>query len=341
MKEVSCRAFGLALDGLKARGIPPEKLVNGLPTTLEVLSDEKERVDWDLFVRVLERLEELLGGSQALVELGRDHFHSSSSFGFMRRVARVFVRPRDLYWMGTNWFGRSLFTNVEGTFEDLPDGRVRETLRIAEGYRDCPQLFYVMCGGLSSAPRLLERPDAAVKMALRAGRAVYTITPPAHARFRGQPLSMLTSRYAAWGLIETLSQEQQELNRSLAEMNEQLQEALSSLEELRKATVIGREIATHAEPADLAQDLEKALSQHVPNRGLALSLETGDRREILLDRRPQDGQLPTRSFELVNGARRVGRLEIWDAGPEGPPDLLDELIPWIALGLDNARSSRT
>jgi hypothetical protein len=340
MMEVSCRAFGLAFDGLKAKGIPIEKLVNGLPIGREVLEDENQRVDWDLFVRVCERLEELLGGPKALVALGRENFHSSSSFGFMRKVASVFMRPRDLYWMGTNWFGRSLFTNVDGSFEDLDDGRVRETLKIADGYRDCPQLFHIMRGGLVSAPRLLNHPDAEVEMELGPGQAVYTITPPGQARFRSSPVAMLTSRYAAWGLIDAMSHEQRELNRNLAEMNGELHEAVGILEELRKATVVGREIATHVHPGDFAQALEKALGQHIPNRGVALWIEPIDGESTnLLYTRLEGSEAPTRTYQLANGPRRVGRLEIWDSERKLEPDLLDELLPWIALGLDNVRAN--
>jgi hypothetical protein len=35
----------------------------------------------------------------------------------------------------------------------------------------------------------------------------------------------------------------------------------------------------------------------------------------------------------------VGRLEIWDSERKLEPDLLDELLPWIALGLDNVRAN--
>lgn len=341
MKEVSCRAFGLAFDGLEANGIPFQRLVNGLPTTLEVLQDPKQRVDWDLFARVCERLEELLDGPQGLLKLGRENFHSSSSFGFMRKVAGVFVRPRDLYWMGTNWFGRSLFTNVDGTFEDLPDGRVREVLRIEDGYTDCPQLFHIMLGGLVAAPRLLGQGEAQVRMQLGPRRAVYTIKPPGPSRFPIRPFVLFKSRYASWQLIDTLSHEQRELNRSLADMNEDLEAAVTSLDELNKASVIGREIATHVVPGDFAEALEKALAQHAPNCGIALWLEPQDGGDAtnLLRTSPERSGSPTRTFQLVNGPRRVGRLEVWDDPGQLQPDLLDELIPWIALGLDNARAN--
>lgn len=341
MEEVSCRVFGMAFDGLKTQDIPFEQLVEGMPTSLEVLQDPKQRVDWEVFVRIVERLEVLLGGPAALVELGQQNFHNSPGFRFMRKVARVFVRPRDLYWMGTTWFGRSLFSTLQDSFDDLPDGRVREVVRISEQHRDCPQLFHIMRGALMAAPRLLKHPDAVVDMELEPRQATYTITPPGQARFQSSPLKALTSRYSAWELMEAMSEQQVELNRSHAELAETLEELARRTETLRRINELGRELGRHVEPAELAQELEKTLAQHLPNSGIALWVEPidGGLPELLCRQTHADGP-PAVSYELRNGDRLVGRLDIWGSDPadERSKELLEDLTPWITLGLDNARA---
>ncbi|MDH3213387.1 MAG: hypothetical protein OEM05_12965 [Myxococcales bacterium] len=342
MNEVSCRVFGMVFDGLTRREIPHERLVEGLPVTLEMLRGFRKRVDWDVFVQLNERLEELCGGPEDLFQLGHDQLRESSSFAFMRPVARVFRRPRDLYWMGTVWFGRSLFSILEDEFEDLPDKRIREVIRIPAGYRDCPQLFHILHGVLTATPQLLRYMDAQVEMELTPRQATYEITPPARERFARRTIASLTSRYAAWGLVGAMSDQQDELKESYQELSAAREQIAAQAEQLQLIHAIGRELSEHVELDAFTRTVAEVFEKHLPDRRIALWLQPlGAETEALLHKGAGMSGPPARSHPLLTGKGTVGRLEVW--GGESDSDarrdeLLEGLIPWIALALDNARS---
>jgi hypothetical protein len=339
MNEVSSMAFGMVFDGLTRRGIPADALVAGLPVSLEELRGFRKRVDWDLFVRLNERLEELCGGPSGLFQLGHDHFQRSSTFDFMRQVARVFRRPRDLYWMGTTWFGRSLFSIVEGEFRDLPDKRIQEVIRIPEEYRDCPQLFHIMHGSLTSAPNLLRYPDARVEMDLSPRQATYLITPPQRERFARPRISKLTSRFAAWDLIEVMSKQQDELKESVQDLNASRDDFI---EQLSLVQEIGHELSRQMGLDELTRSLANLFEKHLPDWRVALwhqPIDAGE--EVLLFAAPGSSDRPPRGYPLRPARGVVGRLDVWPS--ESVVDarrgeLLEGLVPWIALALDGARS---
>ncbi len=338
MKEVSCRALGVFFDGLTKRGIPHEQLVEGLPVTLDQLTGFGQRIDWDLFVQLCERMEEIVGGPEGLFALGHDQFQGSSTFGFMRRVARVFRRPRDLYWMGTVWFGRALFSILDDDFKDLPDKRIREVIRIPPPHRDCPQLFHLMHGSLTAAPSLLRYPDAEVKMDLTPRQAVYWITPPEREKFARSRIAKLTSRYGAWELIESLSSQQDELKANIQAVSAAHAEVS---EQLKLVRVIGEELCEQIGVEEVSRALAGVFEKHLPEWRLALVVQAPDAAEETLLQAAQVSGPPTHSFPLRTARGAIGRLDAWSGESGTDPqrvELLEGLVPWIALALDGARA---
>ncbi len=338
MNEVSCLYFGGVFDGLTVRGIPHERLVDGLPVSLDTLRGFRKRVDWDLFVQLNERLEELCGGPEELFALGRNHLRSASSFGFMRLVARVFRRPRDLYWMGTVWFGRSLFSNLEDEFEDLPDGRIREVVRIPAAYRDCPQMFHLTHGVLTAVPKLLRHPEADVEMKLDDREATYFIRPPAQERFARRKLAALTSRFSAWELVEAMSEQQEELKQSYRELGAAREQVVAQARQLQLVHQLGEELSAHVGVDALTDGLADVFARHLPDHRIALWLRSREGEDETLLRPAAASAPPDRTYPLKTGSGPVGRLEVWGGQVSDRDELLEGLVPWIALALDNARS---
>ena len=332
----------MVFDGLTRMEIPHERLVEGLPVTLDTLRGSRNRIDWDLFVQLSERVEELCDGPKGLFQLGHDQFRSSPSFGFMRTVARVFRRPRDLYWMGTVWFGRSLFSILEDEFEDLPEKRIREVIRIPDRYRDCPQLFHIMHGVLTATPQLLRYTDAQVEMDLIPRQATYVITPPARERFASRTIASLTSRYAAWGLIGAMSEQQDELKESYQALSDAREQVAAQAEQLQLTHRIGQELGEHVELDEFTRALATVFEEHLPDRRIALwlqPLDTGD--ETLLHKGAGMSGPSAQTYPLQTGKGKVGRLEVWGGESDtekSRDEMLQGLVPWIALALDNARS---
>jgi signal transduction histidine kinase len=320
-----------------------EVLVADLPVSVQELRDGRNRVSWEVFAIILERFEEICGGPQALEAVGYRH-QESPAFAFIGRVARLLISAREVYWMGTLWFGRSLFSIVVDRFEELPGGQVRETLEIPKGYRDSPQFFRGMRGALRAAPHLLGQPDAEVQMELSPHRAVYTITPPPPLTLWARWKRGARAVFAARGTIEELSAQQEQLRRSNEELrvaNEQVVDQAAQLEQINR---LGRELTEQIELEAVSDAVVELLQVFHPSRGYALWLHDLSNGGFRLLRRA-GGEAPqvVRTLDLQAAGRLVGRLDEWDRESRGPrptdrPEILQELLPWIAIALDNARA---
>ncbi len=235
INDVSCRAFGPALVAMEHRGIPLEALVEGLPVSASHLSATRNRVSWDVLVEVADRLVTLLGSAHALEEAYHDNFGVPKR-GLAPRVVGLLFSPRDIYWAGTHWFGPSLFSIIEGRFEDLPGGGVRQTLTIPEQFADCPNLFQFMRGGLRAAPSILGLPDAEVKLETFPRKAVYTIE--FENRRRSVRSFFRRSTEQPDPIVEALIEQQSELHTAFEELREAkhcIEEQAACLDEANRA----------------------------------------------------------------------------------------------------------
>jgi signal transduction histidine kinase/CheY-like chemotaxis protein len=314
-----------------------------LPVSVQELRDGRNRVSWEVFAIVLERFEEMCGGPEALEAVGYRH-QESPAFAFIGRVARLLFSARDLYWMGTLWFGRSLFSIVVDRFEELPGGQVRETLEIPQGYRDSSQFFRCMRGALRAAPHLLGQPDAEVQMELSTHRAVYTITPPPPLTLWARCRRGARAVFDAHATIEELSAQQEQLRRSNEELRAANEQVAAQATRLERINQLGRELTEQIELEAVSDSIVELLQVFQPSRGYALWLhDLGSGQFRLLRRVGGKGPEVLRKLDLQAAGRLVGRLDEWDRASGGPrpadrPEILQELLPWIAIALDNARA---
>jgi PAS domain S-box-containing protein len=204
---------------MRDRNIPEAELVSGLPVTVAELRDTGNRIPWNLFVDLLERTEALCGEPEALEKIAGSIF-DSPTFDFLRRIARLFVSSRDIYWMGSKWFGHSIFWSVDDRFEQLPDGRLRETVTLRPGYRDSPAFFRLLLGAIRAAPRYVGQGDAVVTMELSPRQAVYEIEPPPAPAWWARLPRRFASLVASRGAIEELRAEQEQLKASFWKLKE-------------------------------------------------------------------------------------------------------------------------
>ncbi|MFO0610601.1 MAG: ATP-binding protein [Polyangiales bacterium] len=174
MNEVSGNSLGLSIQAAAQHGLPVEAIFEGLSIAPDAIP---ERVDWDTFRTVNERLGRLCGDRVPLDELGALLF----TVPRMQRVlaaVQLVASPRMLFWAGHMWATPSAFRPVDCTFEDLDGGRVRLGARIREPYPDSPEFFAITRGVYRALPRLLGLPDAQVSLELQPRAAVYTVDLP-------------------------------------------------------------------------------------------------------------------------------------------------------------------
>lgn len=338
MSEVSCRACKPLVESVRSAGHSPEALVAGLPFDVDDLADPSNRICWDDFTRVLERSALCLGGIDQLEEVAR---RFSRTMAVVSALASSFVSMRSVYHLGAKWYGRSLFTNTLARCENLPDGRVRQTVEILPPHRDSEEFFRALLGALSGAPAVLGLPNAPVEMRREPRRAEYLITLPralgpwARARRR---FSTRRNFREAVAELEAYQQQLESSFRSTAKANAELAEKSRQLEMLN---TLGHELVRRVDVAELAECVLKVVESQFLFRGVAFHLMPPGRSELELLRR--DGETsgaPSQSHPLERGNRLLGRLDLWESEGVPPlaPELLHELLPWIALALDNALS---
>jgi PAS domain S-box-containing protein len=339
MNEVSCRALDIFFHALRERDIDPERLVEGLPVSLDDL--RRDRIDWDLHVTLLERLELLCGGPDSLEAIGASVF-DSSALRAVRAISFFFGNVRQLYWMGCRWVGPSFFSNIRYAYRELADGRVELSLELSPESRPCPQLFSVTAGTLRATPRLMGlREDADLDVSYSSHRAVYRIRPPRSLSFFSLLRRVTKMPFAAWTAIEELGAIQAGLNESIDP-----RPAPSVAEKTRPDTVdtvdqLGRELLRVLDSERLPDQLLGFLIKRFHWKGASLWMTgANDEQLVFYGRVGSTLGKPTSAHRLAISDRSIGRLDVWEderRDREGEWELIEKLMPWIAVTVQNAQ----
>jgi len=247
--EVSASLCSQLLDALEGRGLSRSELLQGLSLSEEDLKRPRGRISWTVFVAILDRAAERLGGPEALEEVGAEHARRPV-FRWFPAVARAAMSPRDLYWLG-RWYGQSVFRNV--SCWNQPVGRigVHQQLEIQAADADCPAFFHLMRGALRTIPCFLGLREARVDMALTPRRALFTITPPASRSMLARVFQKLRfSGAAVREMVDELAQQHEELLETYRELNaayedlqaqaERRRQMESELQQAQRLEAVGR-----------------------------------------------------------------------------------------------------
>ena len=176
MNEVAC-VFRPLVEEVRARRIPPEKLLHGIPVTLEELGNPRRRISWDDFAELAQRCSELLG-PDAFEEIAARSAEAALPRPLRWLLARV-GSVHSAYRISPFW-GPRVFRATRSACEVLPDGRVRELIEILPEYRESPEFFRGVRGLLRATPRLFGQPDARVELESdgRRGEFLIELEPP-------------------------------------------------------------------------------------------------------------------------------------------------------------------
>jgi signal transduction histidine kinase len=227
MTEVAAWSCKNLIEAVEAAGVDPEVLVEGLSVSIDQIRQRLSRLPWEDYAVIVERTAEIIGGPDQLADACAN-FGREPPIGIFRMLAGTFVTSRQLYVLGAKWLGPSAYLHTRARIEELPDGRLQQTVEILPQFRECEMFFHGLRGVLRTSTRMLGQPDAHLEYAIEPRRAVYTIDPPkesAWAYFR-------RPRVRAEDVAEAL----RELGATQSELQDSLEEARRTGESLRAQT---------------------------------------------------------------------------------------------------------
>ena len=342
MSDVTCACCAPLVAEVRARGLAPESLVEGLGIALADLEDPRKRIPWDPFTVFARRAAELLGGPEQIEEIAA----RSTAQAVPALVKRLLPRlgsARPVYLLGARWWGPWVFRGTRATCEELADGRLREVVEILPGYAECPLFFEGLRGVLRVMPQLFGQPEAVVELHHDGRRGEFLITPPPAKRRLWHLFRRRASVAALPGDLEELGFHQEQLREGLQRIRRVgllLDEKSRRLDTLRR---LGRELSRWHAEGELAGAVIRLLEEQFPVRGIRLCARQrhGEGFVELAASGDRSGA-PSGTHALEAAGRTVGRLELWVREVEGPgPEddaALRELLPWIGVALDNVRS---
>ncbi len=341
MKEVSCKALWLWFEVAKQRGIDPARYVEGLPVSLEHIADSSNRVDWDVFCALVERLESLVGGPQELESVSQV-FSQAPSVKGVRSVLGLVTSPRAMYWAVHRWFGHAMFTIVESSFKDIGPNEIEMQLKIPEGFRASPGFMRMNAGVFRANPRALDLPDASVEFTLGERIGTYRIRLPLSMTLVARVKRALLMFFAAGAAFKELGSQQDEIKQKYFELHQ----VNRALEKERNTVQLLLEVSQAAYEARTLEQVV-ASTTHELSRRLALT-----RVETIVDA-TQDGVsvrastsfganvdgMTLRELPIRHGDRTLGLVRVGIAGRVLTDDenrLLERVIEVIANAVDNA-----
>jgi len=349
LNGVSGHALRSVIDSARRSGISIELLSADLGLDLASFGTPSKRVPWEIFARILDRLAKELGGPDELRRFSEAGL-AAGSIGILGSIGRVLASPRDVYSVGARWMGPSLFPMIRADMWDGADGILVQRLTLAPGHRDCPALFHIFHGALIALPRAWGHGPSEVSLELSAGSATYLIRTSSSRRgLLSRTIRGIRARFAFPAMVRELEDQQAAIDASYRELREAHARISIQATDLARVDSIGRELSKDVDLDRVLDGLVRILDEDLQVEGVELWLID----EIVDDAGQPDGPAPMRRVRqhgvtagfqlrrhgLYSAGRLLGELVVYrPRGPE-PGDatqILDLLIPWIALALDNA-----
>ena len=228
---------------LQAVGLDLQPVVEGLPFDLDFLGDERGWVEWNHFLIVLERLEAVVGEErlgELLAAISQDPLGRGLRASLSFAVSRV-----QLYKLMVRWLGPALYPVHRARLNRLSRDRLVITLEVPEHYRSSEAFFRTTRSAFRFVSRVQGQPDSLVDADIKSHKATYRVyLPPSNGVVSrlGRVLQLFTGARSA---IETLAEQQAELQLSYRALSDSY-DALRLREKLLEAEIEERRRAEAA-----------------------------------------------------------------------------------------------
>ncbi len=355
MSGVSGHALRSVVDGARRSGVSIARISEDLGLDVAVLANQARTIPWEIFARIIDCLAKEIGGPEELRRFSEAQL-AAGSLGIFRSIGRVLASPRDVYSVGARWMGPSLFPMIRADMWDGADGVLIQRLTLEPGHRDCPALFHILHGALIALPRAWGHGPSEVTLELAPGRATYAIHASSTRRgLLSRLIRAVRARFAFPTMLRELEDQQLAIDASYRELREAHTRISNQATDLARVDSIGRELSKDVDLDRVLDLLIRILRDDLHFSGAELWLfdvrKAGAELPIpsppllrQMRRMRQDGITdgsPHRRHVLESAGRRLGELIVYldrDREPDrvDATPILELLVPWIALAIDNA-----
>jgi DNA-binding CsgD family transcriptional regulator len=308
-------------------GLALEPLVEGLPFDVASI-DHMRNVSWDDYCTVVERFEDACGGPEGHVATTAKH-HRAILAPELRRLMSAIISPEALLGLVIRTLCPHSFPTVDFDYARRPDGRFVVSGHLRATARPCEAWFRGSVPYMQHITEHLGLPPSEVEILELTDRSLVFLI--------RLPRSRTVVARAENGARTAFSASLRVMRHFAAEARQRSVELLATRASLDDIGALGRNLARHLDLDSLADAIFDVLSKHGWDR-IALCVTALDREAAPFERSYGAGGPYECRLELVVADRAVGWLEL--AG-NGDARWLEELRPWLAICLDNARTVGT
>jgi two-component system, cell cycle sensor histidine kinase and response regulator CckA len=240
VREVSAKAVTSILEALQEAGVDVDGLLTSAAFPVERLRGSGARIDWDDYIRLIERVEPFCGGKITIEEVGT-RLLRVPSFQFLQAAARLVISPKQLYTVANLFFAPAMLSNVTVTLQSLPTGRLIIAGEIAPGYRESVAFHRLCHANVITLPTLLDLPASTVEEQMLGGRSARVILiPPASHTIAAKVRRGVRSVFALGDVVRGVIRQQTEIEGSVAALRSSRHELRQLIERLPEGVLIHR-----------------------------------------------------------------------------------------------------
>jgi signal transduction histidine kinase len=246
---------------MERQRIPPAPLLRGLPVSEGELRALGQRVDWDVWVELVERLQTNLGGP---AELERFTLLATAEPGphQFQRVAQLVSSPRSLYRLNSRWGVPNQYRNMISTCEELDSGSLRIVNTIPDRYRGSLAAFRAAAAVLRGLPKVVGLPEAKLlSQHVSTHRVEVTLVPPSSRTLLARVRHAKRRLSGLYSMIEQLGAQEHELEEKHRALERQLELQKRVEGELRASEERWRTLAEAAEEREAELSRAQRMSE--------------------------------------------------------------------------------
>lgn len=205
------RSFDFLIQVAEQHGISEKYLTKGLSFTHSDLLEHRGYVTWDEFAIYCQRLEDLLGGPEASLELGQV-FLTTPVYGPLLQFGGLFTSSKWLYHIALRWFGPMMTPAIKNSdFKEINAQTIQFKLSSPAHLTDSPAVFRIIASLFRYGPTLLGIQPSVVSLQIRPHQAIYILQMPPSLTLPARLKRALHSAWSGQSILNELTEQHQTL----------------------------------------------------------------------------------------------------------------------------------